>query len=121
MLGGLLILFLLAQAGVPLTGGFIAKLEVFSAATGAGSTRWSRSARSPRWSRRSSTCASCSRCTPDTAEEEADAAPGVHVRIGHRVDLWTGTVLAVTAAMTLVLGIAPARVVDCARHASLML
>jgi NADH-quinone oxidoreductase subunit N len=31
VLGGLLIFFVLAQAGVPLTGGFIGKLEVFSA------------------------------------------------------------------------------------------
>ena len=36
MLGGLLVFFLLAQAGIPLTGGFIAKLEVFSAAADAG-------------------------------------------------------------------------------------
>ena len=32
MLAGALTLFLLAQAGVPLTGGFVAKLGVFSAA-----------------------------------------------------------------------------------------
>jgi NADH-quinone oxidoreductase subunit N len=32
VLAGLLTLFLLAQAGVPLTGGFVAKLSVFSAA-----------------------------------------------------------------------------------------
>lgn len=36
VLAGLLILFLLAQAGVPLTGGFIAKLSVFNAAVNAG-------------------------------------------------------------------------------------
>ncbi len=36
VLGGLLTFFLLAQAGVPLTGGFIAKLEVFAAAVDAG-------------------------------------------------------------------------------------
>jgi NADH-quinone oxidoreductase subunit N len=35
-LAGLLTLFLLAQAGVPLTGGFVAKLGVFSAAVAAG-------------------------------------------------------------------------------------
>ena len=33
VLGSLLIFFLLAQAGIPLTGGFIAKLEVFEAAS----------------------------------------------------------------------------------------
>ena len=32
VLGSLLVFFMLAQAGIPLTGGFIAKLEVFSAA-----------------------------------------------------------------------------------------
>jgi NADH-quinone oxidoreductase subunit N len=36
VLAGLLTLFLLAQAGVPLTGGFVAKLAVFSAAIDAG-------------------------------------------------------------------------------------
>ena len=36
MLAGLLTLFLLAQAGVPLTGGFVAKLSVFNAAVNAG-------------------------------------------------------------------------------------
>ena len=36
MLAGLLTLFLLAQAGVPLTGGFVAKLSVFSAAIDVG-------------------------------------------------------------------------------------
>ncbi len=35
VLAGLLTLFLLAQAGVPLTGGFVAKLSVFSAAVSA--------------------------------------------------------------------------------------
>ena len=36
LLAGLFTLFLLAQAGVPLTGGFVAKLSVFSAAVDAG-------------------------------------------------------------------------------------
>ena len=36
LLAGLLTLFLLAQAGVPLTGGFVAKLSVFRAAVDAG-------------------------------------------------------------------------------------
>ena len=35
VLAGLLTLFLLAQAGVPLTGGFVAKLSVFDAAVDA--------------------------------------------------------------------------------------
>jgi len=36
VLGGLLIFFLLAQAGIPLTGGFVAKLEIFGASAQAG-------------------------------------------------------------------------------------
>ncbi len=36
LLAGLLTLFLLAQAGVPLTGGFVAKLSVFDAAVDEG-------------------------------------------------------------------------------------
>jgi len=36
VIGGLLVLFMLAQAGIPLTSGFVAKLDVFSAAASAG-------------------------------------------------------------------------------------
>ena len=36
MVGGLLAFFVLAQAGVPLTGGFVVKLEIFSSAVDAG-------------------------------------------------------------------------------------
>ncbi len=36
VIGSLLVLFLLAQAGIPLTSGFVAKLDVFSAAASAG-------------------------------------------------------------------------------------
>src|SRR5262249_42670819 len=36
VLGTLLVLFMLAQAGIPLTSGFIAKIDVFSAAAKAG-------------------------------------------------------------------------------------
>ena len=110
VLGGLLVFFLLAQAGIPLTGGFIAKLEVFSAASQRGRVRAGRrSAPSRRWSRRSPTCgSSLAVAKPETAEEEAE--PRARLRIGHRVDLWTGLVLAVTAAMTLILGIVARRV-----------
>ena len=120
VLGSLLIFFLLAQAGIPLTGGFIAKLEVFEAASqareyalvaiGAVATVIAAFA----YLRVALAVAK-----PPTEEEEA--APRPRVRIGHRVDVWTGVVLAVTAAMTLTLGIAPAVFVDWARHASLML
>jgi NADH-quinone oxidoreductase subunit N len=39
VLGGLLIFFVLAQAGVPLTSGFVGKLEIFGAVAQAGETR----------------------------------------------------------------------------------
>jgi NADH-quinone oxidoreductase subunit N len=120
VLGGLLIFFLLAQAGIPLTGGFIAKLEVFSAASQA------REYALVAIGAVATVVASFAYlrvvlvvAKPETAEEEA--VPGPRVRIGHRVDLWTGAVLAVTAGMTLVLGLAPAVFVDWARHASLLL
>ena len=45
VLGSLLIFFFLAQAGIPLTGGFIAKLEVFSAAADARGVRVGRDRR----------------------------------------------------------------------------
>ncbi len=120
ILGSLLIFFLLAQAGIPLTGGFIAKLEVFEAASqareyalvavGAVATVVAAFA----YLRIALAVAK-----PETAEEEAAALP--RVPLGQRVDVWIGAVLAVTAAMTLVLGILPATFVDWARHASLML
>jgi NADH-quinone oxidoreductase subunit N len=36
VVGGLLAFFVLAQAGIPFTGGFVAKLEIFSSAVDAG-------------------------------------------------------------------------------------
>ena len=122
VLGGLLIFFLLAQAGIPLTGGFIAKLEVFEAASQA---------------REYALVAIGAVATviaafaylrvvlavarPETAEEEAEAAVSPRVPLGQRADVWIGAALVVTAAMTLILGIVPSVFVDWARHASLML
>ena len=121
VLGSLLIFFLLAQAGIPLTGGFIAKLEVFEAASqareyalvaiGAVATVIAAFA----YLRVALAVA-----RPETAEEETEAA-APRVPLGQRVDVWIGAALAVTAAMTLILGIAPSVFVDWARHASLML
>ncbi len=121
VLGSLLIFFLLAQAGIPLTGGFIAKLEVFDAASqareyalvaiGAVATVIAAFA----YLRVALAVA-----RPETDEEAADAEAS-RVPFGQRVDVWTGVVLAVTAAMTSILGIVPSVFVDWARHASLML
>jgi len=112
--------FLLAQAGVPPTGGFIAKLGVFGAAADAHSyvllvigvlasvisayyylrvilTMYGEEA---------------------TAEEGESAAVKVAAR--HRLDLATGVVLAVTAIVVLVVGIVPTVLLDFARDATLL-
>jgi NADH-quinone oxidoreductase subunit N len=120
VLGSLLVFLLLAQAGIPLTGGFIAKLEVFSAASdaseyalvaiGAVATviaafAYLRIALAVAWR--------------DSEEPAGDVSP--RLSVGRRVDAWTGTVLVATAGMTLVLGVAPSTFVDWARHAVLAL
>jgi NADH-quinone oxidoreductase subunit N len=105
VLGSLLVFFLLAQAGIPLSGGFIAKLEVFSAASdaqeyalvaiGAVATVIAAFA----YLRVALAVA-----RPET-DEEAAAVPAA--QRGRRADVFTGLVLAVTAAMTLVLAVQP--------------
>jgi NADH-quinone oxidoreductase subunit N len=120
VLGSLLIFFLLAQAGIPLTGGFIAKLEVFSAASQAGEYALvAIGAVATVIAAFAYLRVAVAVARPETDEEAAEEKP--RVPFGRRVDAWTGVVLAVTAAMTLVLGVAPASFVDWARHASLML
>jgi NADH-quinone oxidoreductase subunit N len=113
VLGSLLVFFMLAQAGIPLTGGFIAKIEVFEAAAkaseyalvaiGAVATvvaafaylRVAVSVASPL---------------------EGEGSPVVDLR--RRVDLFTGIALAVTFSMTLVLGVIPEFFVHWASHAT---
>jgi len=114
VLAGALTLFLLAQAGVPLTGGFIAKLGVFSAAVQA----------------RDYSLALAGVLTAVIAAffylrvivamyMTADVEGGGETpRV--RVDVATGTVLALAAAMTLVLGVIPGSFLDFARHAKLL-
>jgi len=111
----LLTLFLLAQAGVPLTGGFVAKLSVFSAAVDAGQY----------W------LAIVGMLTAVIgaavylriiltmyAPEEGETAPA-----GPRlvVDAGTGLALALTGTAILLLGIVPGPVLDFARHATQLL
>jgi len=114
-LAALLTLFLLAQAGVPLTGGFVAKLSVFSAAVDAGQY----------W------LAIVGMLTAVIgaavylriiltmyAPEEGETAPA-----GPRfvVDAGTGVALALTGTAILLLGIVPGPVLDFARHATQLL
>ncbi len=120
VLGSLLIFFLLAQAGIPLTGGFIAKLEVFEAASQAREyTLVAIGAVATVIAAFAYLRLALAVAKPETAEEAAEPRP--RVMVGQRVDVWIGAALAVTAAMTLVLGVAPSVFVDWARHASLML
>jgi NADH-quinone oxidoreductase subunit N len=112
VLAGLLTVFLLGQAGVPLTGGFVAKLGIFKAAVDAGQYPLAL-----------------------IAMLASVVGAFVYLRIvitmygGGEVeaeervaiDLPTGTVLAVSAAAIVVLGILPGFVLDFARDATLLL
>ena len=107
---------MLAQAGIPLTGGFIAKLEVFEAATDAneyvlvvigalatvvaafGYLRIALSA-----------------AYPDATE------PTPTVALRRRFDIWLGLALLVTFGMVLALGVVPEPFVQWARDATLIL
>jgi NADH-quinone oxidoreductase subunit N len=115
MLAGLLTLFLLAQAGVPLTAGFVAKLTVFSAAVDAGQY----------WLALIGMLAAVigafvylriilTMYAPEEGEE-APAGPRL------RVDAGTGIALAVTATAILLLGIIPGAMLDFARDATQLL
>ena len=117
VVGGLLVFFLLAQAGVPFTGGFIVKLEVFSAAAQAHQyvlliigvltavvaayfyLRVAYTALTP-------------------AEDTEVAKPLQALR---RVDVWSGIVLVACAALVLVVGVVPGVFVHWARDATFLL
>jgi NADH-quinone oxidoreductase subunit N len=119
VLGGLFVFFLLAQAGIPLTGGFIAKLEVFSAASDAGEYALvAIGAVATVIAAFAYLRVALAVARPDEADAEAAGHSPVASR---RVDFLTGIVLAATATMTLVLGVIPASFVDWARHAGGML
>jgi NADH-quinone oxidoreductase subunit N len=116
VLGTLLVLFMLAQAGIPLTGGFIAKLDVFEATAGAGewvlltigavatviaAFGYLRVAMS----------------VAGSPEDDEPVAAGI---VHRRVDVATWLVLAVCGGMTLALGIVPAPFVHWARDAAFL-
>ena len=114
LLAGALTLFLLAQAGVPLTSGFMAKFSVFSASIDAREYAL--------------TIVGVLAAVVAmffylrvivlmymTAPEEPDSGPAFEL------DAATGTALAVAAAATVVLGVLPGPVLDFARDATLLL
>jgi NADH-quinone oxidoreductase subunit N len=118
VLAAFLTFFLLAQAGVPATGGFVAKLQVFAAAVDARLyylaiigvlvtvISWFFYLRVV--------------VTMYTGGEEAEeAAPSR--RRAPRVDAPAAVVLAVTAAVTLVIGILPGAFMDVAKDATFLL
>jgi NADH-quinone oxidoreductase subunit N len=115
VIGSLLVLFMLAQAGMPLTSGFVAKLDVFSASADAGdyllvvigavatviaAFAYLRVA--------------LAIATPATEAELEERRPG------RRVDAGTWVVLAVTSSVTIALGIVPAVFVHWAGDATLL-
>ncbi len=123
VLGTLFVFFLLAQAGIPLTGGFIAKLEVFEAAASAGEyalvaigavatvvaafayLRVALSVASPL-------------DAAGAAAGEGPPEPGAMAALRRHIDGFTALALAVTAGMTLVLGVVPEVFVHWAHHAT---
>ena len=118
VMAALLAFFLLAQAGVPFTGGFVAKLQVFAAAVDAreyylaiagvvaavvAAFFYLRVVVTMYWD----------------GDEPAEAAePG---RRPLRVDAPAAVVLGVTAALTLVLGVLPGAFLDLAKDATFLL
>jgi NADH-quinone oxidoreductase subunit N len=118
VLAGLLTLFLLAQAGVPLTAGFVAKLSVFDAAVDAeqyslaligmltaviGAFVYLRIV--------------LTMYAPETLEEGGDELPARRFRI----DAGTGVALTITAAGVIFLGVLPNVVLEFARDATQLL
>ena len=116
LLAGLFTLFLLAQAGVPLTGGFVAKLSVFSAAV----------------AQRQYALALIGMLATAVAAyvylrivlamyspAEDEEQPPANTRA--RVDYGTRVALAFAAAAVLFLGILPGGMLDFAKHATQLL
>ena len=116
VVGGLLAFFVLAQAGVPLTGGFVVKLEVFAAAVDAdeyvlaiigvlaavvAAFFYLRIA-----------------VALFTKNEADDPEPTSSTR---RVDVWTGSVLAIATAAVLFAGVLPGAWLDFAKDATFLL
>ncbi len=116
VVGGLLIFFLLAQAGIPLTGGFVAKLEIFSASAQAGEYGLLvlgvlASITAAFFYLRISVVTL-------TPPDEGETEPAGMLR---RVDGWSAVVLGVTGIIVLLVGLVPGTFVHWARDATFML
>jgi len=122
VLGGFLIFFVLARAGIPLTGGFVAKLEIFSA-----------TARAEQhgllivgvlaavvtaffYLRIAMTLLSAPEGDAELPAEE----PGRSL-VRRRVDAWSAVVLVATGVMVLWIGVLPDTFIQWARDATFLL
>ena len=124
LLAGALTLFLLAQAGVPLTSGFVAKFTVFSAAVEA------REYLLTFFGVLTTVVAVffylrvivvMYMTAPADDPDTADAGDGAEGRPGAlQVDPATGLAVAISIAATVVLGVLPGAVIDFARQATLL-
>jgi NADH-quinone oxidoreductase subunit N len=121
VVGGLLAFFLLAQAGVPATAGFIVKLQIFAAAVDKGEYALAiigtlaAVVAAVIYLRIAITLFSA----PDDAAgaEPADETAA----LSRPVDLWSGLVLFVAAGMTLIVGVLPGTFMTFAKGATFLL
>jgi len=120
VIAGFLTLFLLAQAGVPGTGGFVAKLGVFAAAVAAGQYAL---ALIGMLAAAIAGFAYLRIVLAMYTGDEHDGADGLAAEPARRlrVDPATATALVLAAAAVLLLGIVPGRVLDFARDATFLL
>jgi NADH-quinone oxidoreductase subunit N len=115
VLGSLLVLFMLAQAGIPLTSGFVAKLDVFAATANAGEyVLLAVGTVSTVIAAFAYLRVALAVASPSPGGELADRGRK------RRVDPGTWIVLAVTGGVTVVLGIVPAVFVHWAQDATLL-
>lgn len=114
-LAGVLTLFLLAQAGVPATAGFVAKLGVFAAAVDAG--QYSLAIVGVLAATVAAFVYLRLVLTMYSGGEDAGEAPAR--RLG--VDATTATAIVVAAAVVIFVGVVPGRILDFARDATLLL
>jgi NADH-quinone oxidoreductase subunit N len=115
VLGCLLVLFMLAQAGIPLTSGFVAKLDVFSAAASAGDYVLVVVGAV------ATVVASFAYLRVALAVAANPGEGEITERVkGRRVDVGTWFVLAVCAGVTIVLGILPAVFVHWAQDSTVL-
>jgi NADH-quinone oxidoreductase subunit N len=116
VVGGLLAFFVLAQAGVPLTGGFVVKLQVFASAVDAGEYGLAvigvlAAVVAAFFYLRIAVALFSKQEDGDAVAEAGEDRP---------VDAWTGTVLAVTTAAVLFAGILPGAWLTFAKDATFL-